>query len=204
MAAEECRAELAGSGADRPDTGWTRSITVAMQGPRYLALVADDYSDCGGLYPNAERFALVYDLRTGLPPDWSRLLPKMLVRTVSIEAAFDATPLGLVDSPALKSVYLAAVRSAAARVDPGCPETLEQFAGPFMLWPDARQGGIAVQPSRLAHASAACGVPVTIGVAALRRLGVRPALLDAIAAAHRAGSYGTTRPSGPANPPPGQ
>lgn len=194
-AERECSAEIAGRAVDRDMTGWTRAITVTMRGPRYLALVADDYSDCGGLHPNAERFALVYDLRTGLPPDWSRLLPKALVRTVSVETGFDTTPLGMVDAPALKSIYLAAVRTAAAKVDPRCPETLEQLAGPFMLWPDARQGGIAVQPSRLAHASAACGVPVTIGVAALRQHGARPALLDAITAAHQAGLYDAARPS---------
>lgn len=203
-AAEECLTGLAGSGADRPEAGMTRTIAVAMQGPRYLALVADDYADCGGLYPNAEHFALVYDLRTGLPPNWSRLLPQTLVRTVSVETALDMTPLGMVDAPALKSIYLAAVRTAAAKVAPGCPETLQELAGPFMLWPDARQGGIAVQPSRLAHASAACGVPVTIGIAALRRLGVRPALLDAITTAHRASDYGATRSYGPASRAPGQ
>lgn len=186
-AVEECRAVARGSAADPATTGWTRSIAIAMQGPRYLALVADDYFYCGGPYPNAERFALVYDLHTGLPPNWPRLLPKTLVRTHLIEAAFDATPLGMVDSPALKSIYLAAVQGAAAKLDPGCPATLQQLAGPFMFWPDAQQGGIAVQPSRLAHAAAACGMPVTISVAALRRLGVNPALLDAVGAAHRAG-----------------
>lgn len=196
-AAEECRAEAARDATGRDMAGWTRSITVAMQGPRYLALVADDYSDCGGLYPNAERFALVYDLRTGLPPNWPRLLPKALVETVSVEAGFDTTPFGMVGSPALKSIYLAAVQTAAAKVDSRCPETLQQLAGPFMLWPDARQGGIAVQPSRLAHAAAACGVPVTISAAALRRLGVDAALLDAVEAAHRAG-HGIIRPSRPA------
>ena len=83
--------------------------------------------------------------------------------------------------------FLAAAQAVAAKVDPGCPGTLREFAGPFMLRPDARQGGVVVQPSRLAHASAACGVPLTIGVAALRRLGASPALLDAVTAAHRAG-----------------
>ena len=194
---------MASQAIDRPETGWTRSITVAMRGPRYLALVADDYSDCGGLHPNAESFALVYDLRTGLPPNWSLLLPRTLVQTVSVERTFDTTPLGMVDSPALRSIYLVAARTAAAKVDPGCPETLEQLAGPFMLWPDARQGGVAVQPSRLAHAAAACGVPVTISVAALRRLGVDAALLDAVEAAHRA-SCGIVRLSGPARQVPGR
>lgn len=55
-----------------------------------------------------------------------------------------------------------------------------------MLWPDAKRGGLVVQPSRLPHAFAACGVPVVIGIDTLRREGVHPAFLDAIATAHRA------------------
>lgn len=69
-------------------------------------------------------------------------------------------------------------------------ESLQQMAGPFALWPDARQGGLVAQPSRLPHAMAACGVPALLSVAALRSQGVQPALLDAIGMARRAGLYG--------------
>ena len=202
-AAEECRLQIA-----RPATsdlavatpagpgrilGWTRRIAVAMQGPRYLALVTDDYADCDGAYPNSESIALTYDLRTGRPPDWSALLPKRLVQTVTVKRAMDETPLGMVGSPALRALYLAAVSKAASAISPTCMEALGTMAGPFTLWPDARQGGLMVQPSRLPHAFAACAVPAVIGTRMLRRQGVQPALLDAIAEAHR---YAASRASG--------
>lgn len=197
VAADECRAQieyhttdglLAGGG--RLDTGrvlgWTRAIAVAMRGPRYLALVTTDYADCGGIHPNTDSVALTYDLRTGQPPNWPALLPKRLVQTVTIEQAMDGTPLGMVASPELRSLYLAAAREPAAAVSESCMPALLDLAGPFMLWPDATQRGIVVRPSRLPHAAAACGVPVVIGVDVLRSRGVQPALLDAIGAAHRA------------------
>ncbi len=195
IAADECRSQigisstgglLAGSSLDEGRTlEWTRRIAVAMRGPRYLALVTDDYADCGGLHPNDDSFALTYDLRTGQPPNWSALLPKSLVQKPTVEQAMDETSLGMVTSPALKSIYLAAARKAAAALTPNCLEVLLELAGPFMLWPDAKQGGVVVQPSRLAHAAAACGVPALIGIDILRQRGVQPALLDAIATAHR-------------------
>ena len=98
----------------------------------------------------------------------------------------EKTPLGMVGFPALRSLYLAAVGKAAKAISPNCMEALRQMAGPFMLWPDAKQGGLTVQPSRLPHVSAACGVPALIGSDMLRRQGKQPALLDAIATAHRA------------------
>lgn len=194
-AARACREEAAGSprgaaAGGRQVQGWTRRITVAMRGPRYLALVTDDDADCGGLYPNAGRVALVYDLRTGNPPDWSRLLPRSLAGTASVETAMDGTPMGMVGSDALKSLYLMAARAAAVKVDPGCEEALQQLAGPFTLWPDmgrgGKPGGLVLLPGPLPHASAACGVPALIAVATLRQLGVQPGLLDAIDAARRA------------------
>lgn len=81
-------------------------------------------------------------------------------------------------------------------MDPRCVDDLQQMAGPFALWPDARQGGIVALPSRLPHAMAACGVPALLSVATLRRQGVQPALLETIDAAHRAGLYGAPPPSG--------
>ena len=200
-AAAECRTALAASHPGPGRHAWTRRVTVTMRGPRYLALLAEDDADCGGLYPNADRFALVYDLQTGQPPNWARLLPNALVRTVSVETGLDETPIGMVDGPALKSLYLAQAGPAAAKVDDRCVESLQQMAGPFALWPDARQGGLVVQPLRLPHAMAACGVPALLGVAALRWQGVQPSLLDAIGRAHQDGRYGMPLPSGPAQGP---
>ena len=157
-----------------------------MRGPRYLALVTADYADCGGIYPSADSVALTYDLRTGRPPNWSVLLPKRWVQTVTIDRAMDETPRGVVGSPALRSLYLATAGKAIKAISPACMESMNQMAGPFMLWPDARQGGLMLHPVGLPHVSAGCGIPALIGIDMLRRQGVQPALLDAIATAHRA------------------
>lgn len=53
VAAEDCRLQSEGSPADPRTLGWTRRIAIAMRGPRYPALVAEDCLYCGGLYPNA-------------------------------------------------------------------------------------------------------------------------------------------------------
>ena len=185
-AAADCRLQSEGVSAEQPrELGWTRKIAIAMHGPRYLAMVTDDYADCGGLHPNADSVALSYDLRTGRPLDWPRLLPKIMVGEVSVETAMDQTTLGVVSSPALKAIYVRMARRAAEKVAAECPDVLRQFAGPFVLWPDAKQGGIVIQPIRLPHAMAACGVPAFVGIAWLRRQGVQPALLAAIAMAHQ-------------------
>lgn len=194
-AAADCRAALTASNPGPGRVAWTRRVTVAMRGPGYLVLVAEDYADCGGLYPNANRFALVYDLQTGRSPNWSRLLPKSWVPALTVGTGLDDTPIGMVQSPALNALYLTEAQAAAAKVDARCLEDLRQMAGPFVLWPDARQGGIVMQPTGLPHASAACGVPALLGVATLRRHGVQPALLESIATAHRTRLYGTRQGS---------
>ena len=194
-AAEECRSEFSGgatAGLSAESSldpgrilGWERRIVVAMGGPRYLALVTADYADCGGIHPSADSIALTYDLRTGQPPNWLVLLPKTWVQKMTIDRAMDETPRGVVGSVALRSLYHVTAGKAIRAISPNCMESMNQMAGPFMLWPDARQGGLMVQPVGLPHASAACGVPALVGIALLRRQGVQPALLDAIAA-HRA------------------
>ena len=157
-----------------------------MRGPDYLALMTDDYAYCGGLHPNADSIAQTYDLRIGQPMNWLAVLPRDMVKNVSIEQAMNATPLGMVQSEALASLYLDVARQVISAVDGQCSDTMELLAGPFMLWPDARQGGIGIRPTRPAHAFAACAVPGLIGVDVLRRRGVAPALPQAIMAGHQA------------------
>jgi hypothetical protein len=187
-AATECRADARESQADPKDAGWQREVAVAMRGAGYIALVAADTWYCGGPYPNAAAFALAYDLRTGAPLNWERVLPKALVQGVSLDTAGDGTRLGVVASPALKLLYLKILKP-----DADCSSALRESELQFMLWPDARREGVAIQPSGLPHAIAACGTDVVIPLATLHTLGVDRGLLDAIAAGHRAGLYGPPR-----------
>jgi hypothetical protein len=187
-AAKSCEADARDAKVDSKDPAWQRSVTVAMRGPAYLSLVASDAWYCGGAYPDADSFALAYDLRTGAPLNWARLLPKTLVGTASLDTAGDGTRIGVAASPALTKLYLTLLKP-----DADCASALREGELQFMLWPDAARAGVAMRPSGLAHAIAACGDDAVIPLATLRTLGAEPALLDAIEAGHRDGLFGMTR-----------
>jgi len=187
-AARECHADARDSAAGPQDAEWQRSVSIAMQGPGYIALVAADSRYCGGPYPSADSFALAYDLRTGTPLNWERLLPKALVQSASLDTAGDGTSLGVVASPALTQLYFKI-----ANPDGECGPALREIGLQFMLWPDARREGVAIQPSGLPHVIAACGTDAVIPLATLRSVGADRGLLDAIAAGHQAPVHGPAR-----------
>ena len=175
-AAKDCRANA----SDPKDADWQRTVAVAMAGPGYLALIASDDLFCGGAHPDADRFALAYDLRTGTQLNWERLLPKTLAGKATLDTAADGTRLGVLASPALTALYLQL-----AKPDADCAPALRDTDLQFILWPDATRQGVAMQPSGLPHVIAACGTDVVVPLATARMLGVDPALLDAIAAGHQ-------------------
>jgi hypothetical protein len=59
----------------------------------------------------------------------------------------------------------------------------------FNLWPDAKAGGIAIEPEGLLHVLAPCVNSVVIPISDLRKMGIQSALIDAIEAAHSNGWY---------------
>lgn len=174
-AVKDCRANVeAPAKAD-----YTRTISVTMQGPRYLSFVASDSSDCGGAHPNSDSLVLVYDLQTGSPVNWAALLPASLVQGTSLDTAADGTQIGVLSSRELQKLYLQA-----RKPDPDCKEVLSDPDLKLSLWPDAKAGGLMVAPAGLPHVVAACGDPAAIPTATLRKLGVKPVLLDAIDTSH--------------------
>lgn len=179
-AAKDCAANA----SDPKDADWQRTVTVPMRGPGYLTLVATDSLFCGGAHPDSDSFALAYDLHTGAPLNWERLLPKTLAGKATLDTAADGTRLGVLASPALTALYLKL-----SKPDADCASALHDTDLQFILWPDAARQGVAMQPSGLPHVIAACGDDAVIPLATLRTLGVEPALLDAIAAGHQAGLY---------------
>ena len=181
-AAKECAAS--NPSADPKDPAWQRTIAVPMRGPGYLTLVASDNLFCGGAHPDTDSFALAYDLHTGAPLNWERLLPKTLAGKATLDSAADGTRLGVLASPALTALYLKL-----SKPDADCAPALRDTDLHFILWPDAARQGVTMQPSGLPHVIAACGDDAVIPLATLRTLGVEPALLDAIAAGHKAGLY---------------
>ncbi|HWA61847.1 MAG TPA: hypothetical protein VG939_10755, partial [Caulobacteraceae bacterium] len=178
---KDCRAE-AGANAYT-----TRSVEVTMASDKVLAMVVASEGDCGGAHPNADEMGLAYDVATGRPLDWTKLLPKAMVREATTDSDMDGTVVGAVVSPALHALYLKSVNAdfghdASWKSD--CGEVLENEDLAFQLWPDAKKDAVVIAPFDLPHVVAACADDVAIPTATLRRMGVNAALLDAIDAAH--------------------
>lgn len=168
---------------------WNRRVTATMRGPRYLSLFASDDWYCGGPYPGTNQVALVFDLMTGTPIDWKRILPPALVeRAAPDPGGTEADPV-LITSRALWKIY---AKAATLPTDKECAAVLADPAGlgtRLMLWPDAEAAGLVVQQADFPHVVKACGPPITLAVPELRKLGVAPAFIDAIEEARRHGWY---------------
>ena len=186
---KDCRANV----SDPKDADYERHIWVTMQGPRYLSFRASDSEDCGGAHPDTSQMALVYDLASGAPVNWQRLLPKSMVQSTSTDTVVDGTVVGFITSKTLQSLWLKA-ENATSPIDPECKDAVTDPKLQLGLYPDAKAGGLAVQPGNFAHVIAACADTIVIPTATLRPLGVDAGLLDAIDAAHAGGFFDKDEP----------
>src|SRR5262245_19976125 len=50
---------------------WKRDVEVTLKSARFISFRANDDYYCGGPYPDTSVLALVFDLNTGAPVDWS-------------------------------------------------------------------------------------------------------------------------------------
>ena len=183
-AIRDCKGQNGGHG------DWVRKVEPTMRGPGYLSYVIRDTSYCGGAYPSSGTMAIVYDLRTGAPVDWTRLLPPKLTGHVALAAGMDGTKMVTLAAPRLYSLYLSGYDRAtrepgndiAADDQVACKEAVQTDDPPaMMVWLDAKAGGLAIQFD-LPHAAQACAVPVVIPAAVLRAEGANAAMLEAIGA----------------------
>ncbi|HMN72361.1 MAG TPA: hypothetical protein PKA55_10895 [Rhodoblastus sp.] len=183
-AVAECKS-LAGGNAD-----WTRTIEVTMRGPRYLSYVVTDNSNCGGAHPNVASTAIVYDLATGAPVDWAKLLPGKLLGKVALGDAGDGTKMITLASQRLYDLYMAQYRAGERRGDKECTAAMAQLGGggsPPAIAPylDAATGGLGVVVDA-PHVLQTCADQMVIPPATLRAEGVSEATLKAIEAAKAA------------------
>lgn len=185
-AARGCLASSRGRGE------WSRQVDVTMRGPEFLSFEVTDDTDCGGAHPNQGHFAIVYDLASGAPVDWTRLLPPALTGKLDLLAGADGVRTVTLASPHLSQLYSKAY-DRGPQDDPedakDCREAITQAMAdgpvPMSAWLDAAEGGLALQFD-LGHAEEACADAVTVPMAVLKREGASPRLVAALEAAHAA------------------
>lgn len=168
---------------------WGRQVNVTMRGPEFLSYLVNDDLDCGGAHPNEAHSALVYDLGSGEPVDWAKLLPRSLTGKLTLTEGEDGVRVVTLASAKLFELY----RASYDRGPPGdqdekeCREAIaaqgEDGPVPMLAWLDAKTDGLAVQFD-LPHVMQACSEQETIPVSILRREGASERLLIAIADAH--------------------
>jgi hypothetical protein len=186
-AAAACKTE---GGAN---SSWERSVDAPMRGPRFLSFAIVDNAFCGGAHPNVSTKAIVYDLSTGVPVDWTSLLPPALTGKVALATGADGTKMVTLASKRLHALYLKGYRPRtgdpkAVDAEAECRDAVTNTGtdGPpaMMAWLDAKAGGLAVQFD-LPHVVQACADAVVIPTATLRQEGAQSVLTDALNAAHQ-------------------
>jgi uncharacterized protein YecT (DUF1311 family) len=139
-----------------------RDVSTTLVGRRYLSLVVSTVSRCAGAAEiDLGTEALGFDLKTGAAVDWATMLPP------SFHGSDDETQL---------------YRDTLAHDDPEDAKDCADFSFDALdVWPDARHGGIAFQPAGSFPASTEqCVISAVVPLAAMRKLGANPTLLDDI------------------------
>ena len=106
-----------------------------------------------------------------------------LAQHTGTDTAGDGSTLGTIASQKLADLYKDMAKHSGS--DPACADALKDTELNFILWPDAKQDGLTVQPAGLPHVIASCGPAMTLPVKTLKTLDVNAGLLDAIEAAHQ-------------------
>jgi len=176
----DCRAQ---GRSNKASSDWSRTVAVTSDGPHLLSVVAQDEAFCGGPYPNDERFALVYDLQSGMPVNWLRLLPARFAATGALSHGMAGSPAGLVQSQPLLALYRRHYPARLDDVDPAMrDECRDSVQDGFTLWPDAASHTLMIQPTPANHAASACAIPVALTIPVLQDAGAPSALLQALGA----------------------
>ena len=164
-------------GQNQISADWLRTIKVTMGGPHFLSLLASDETFCGGVHPNSDVIAMVFDMTTGAPVDWTKMVAKSPGASVNSATLSDGSTTGTLVLPALQKINLTAA-------DVDCKDAF-QDPQPFLMWPDAKRGTLVAQPCDLPHVVQACANEINLTMDQARRLGFDESLLTAIEKAHR-------------------
>jgi hypothetical protein len=186
-AGQDCRRESKGRAS------WERMIGVPISAPGFLSFYFGDNVYCGGAHPSVGAAAIVYDLRSGAPIDWTRFLPPTLTGEVAMSETSDGSKITTLSSARLHRLYLDSYRPKTGNADDDaaddeCREAVasEQNGKPpgMIVWLKEKEG-LAVQLD-LVHAVQACSDEVAIPAATLKAEGASADLIRALETAHAA------------------
>lgn len=187
QAVEECRPGTPGRATRQ------RMFSVPVSAPGFLSFHFVDYTHCGAAQPDYATAAIVYDLRSGAPVDWTKLLPPALAGEVSSSETSEGTTVATLSSARLHRLYLKHYRprTGGAKPDAADEECRKAVARmrdgrpPRMVAWFEGGAGLAVHFD-LPQATEACADDVTISIATLRSEGASADLLRALEAARPA------------------
>jgi hypothetical protein len=166
----------AGTSEDGREMFYERSVQILSRGPRSLGIAVDVSTDCGGVHPYYYQFTLAYDLETGKPIDWEKILTKADAQNAPVNPD-NALPFDLpgVRSVLLQKLYRSAWKGAGqCSVDDVAPpaSTEDSDLTVFLLAPASERRGLSVLPVGLASAVSACAQAVILNRNAMDELGI--------------------------------
>lgn len=182
----ECNADylrwlkIAG-GPNQQSNDWSRRVRVTMAGPRFLSLVATETTFCGGVHPDNNQIALVFDLTTGGKVNWISLISK----SAGASGDTDGRPIETLMFPRLQTTTIALATNHCRKVFG--QQLRSKIASPlsFLLWPDAKREKLIALPVGLPHVVQACAAEISLTLDQARSLGFDESLLNAIHEAHQ-------------------
>ena len=162
----------------RQNKTFSRTVNLTMAGPGYLSFFVSD-SWNGGAYPASLFSVVIFDLNTGQVVDWTKLVNSPGLQNYSDTGADGklGMPQALID-PALMAMYLKVPDNA------GECQTAYHDEQPFLVWPEAKSGGLVVEAFDLPHVVQACENPMPLTQDQAKALGFNADFLKAVAAAH--------------------
>ena len=136
---------------DAPQDGnwWEQSVDAPLLGAHFVSLWAHGDMSCGGAHPNSIDEAFVFDLSSGEPVDWRKLLSAQLRGEPGQASDGTVPPREEIASPALTALFIA--ESEKEGVGPDCKEAFAEQDMDFAFWPDAKAKGLAMRAVNLLH-----------------------------------------------------
>jgi hypothetical protein len=186
-AAKECKREA------KRRASWERVLGVPITAPGFLSFYFANHVFCGGAHPSYGTAAIVFDLRSGTPVDWTKLLPPSLAGEVALREISDGSRVATLSSAGLHRLYLDSYRPRTGKsevdaADEDCREAVASGRNggpPRMIARLTGDEGLAVQFD-LEHVVQACADEVTIPIQVLKAEGASADLVRALEGARPA------------------